>query len=259
MWDVVTSSRDEAGKLFRDLLISVTCFFRDPDAFRALQNQVIPKLLAGRQQEDVLRVWVAGCATGEEAYTLALVFHEAIKASGQSVALQIFATDLDERALQEARSGSYPISIADDVPADLLKKYFIKRGMRYVVNKTIRDCVIFSSHNLISDPPFTKLDMISCRNLLIYLGAHLQKKLIPLFHYALRPGGFLFLGPSESMSKPQGVVSHRQRQASHYAAEEHIHFGSAPRSLARHAGSQLAHQRSNCPGRSTSIRSTYRA
>ena len=198
--DVVTSSRDEAGKLFRDLLISVTCFFRDPDAFRALQNLVVPKLLAGHQDGDELRVWVAGCATGEEAYTLAMVLHEAIAASKLGISLRIFATDLDERALQIARSGTYQISIAEDVPVDMLKKYFIKRGMRYVVNKTIRDCVIFSSHNLISDPPFTKLDMISCRNLLIYLGAHLQKKLIPLFHYALRPGGFLFLGPSESMS-----------------------------------------------------------
>ncbi len=198
--DVVTSSRDEAGKLFRDLLISVTCFFRDPEAFHALETQVVPKLLAGRNDEDVLRVWVAGCATGEEAYTLAMVLHEAIAKSSTSLNLQIFATDLDERALQTARSGSYPISIAEDVPPDRLKKYFIKRGMRYVISKTIRDCVIFSSHNLISDPPFTKLDMISCRNLLIYLGAHLQKKLIPLFHYALRPGGYLFLGPSESMS-----------------------------------------------------------
>lgn len=198
--DVVVSSRDEAGKLFRDLLISVTCFFRDPDAFHAFETQVVPKLLAGRSSEGTLRVWVAGCATGEEAYTLAMVLHESIEKSGLSLNLQIFATDLDERALQTARSGSYPISIAEDVPADRLKKFFIKRGMRYVVSKTIRDCVIFSSHNLISDPPFTKLDLISCRNLLIYLGAHLQKKLIPLFHYALHPGGYLFLGPSESMS-----------------------------------------------------------
>ncbi len=198
--DVIAASRDEAGKLFRDLLISVTCFFRDPDAFQAFETQVVPKLLANRQNEDVLRVWVAGCATGEEAYTLAMVLNDAIERSRQPISLQIFATDLDERALQVARSGSYPVAIAEDVPADRLKKYFIKRGMRYVVSKPLRDCVIFSSHNLISDPPFTKLDLISCRNLLIYLGAHLQKKLIPLFHYALRPGGFLFLGPSESMS-----------------------------------------------------------
>ncbi len=226
--DVVAASRDEAGKLFRDLLISVTCFFRDPEAFRTLENTVVPKLLAGRQAQDTVRVWVAGCATGEEAYTLAIVLHDAIARSGTDVGLQIFATDLDERALQVARSGSYPVSIAEDVPAEQLKKYFIKRGMRYVVSKAIRDCVIFSSHNLISDPPFTKLDLISCRNLLIYLGAHLQKKLIPLFHYALQPGGYLFLGPSESMSNHKELfrtvsAKHRitQRKSTSIAAPPH--------------------------------------
>ncbi|MCC6509380.1 MAG: hypothetical protein IT423_09750, partial [Pirellulaceae bacterium] len=198
--DVVTASRDEAGRLFRDLLISVTSFFRDAEAFATLEQAVIPKLIAQQPEGETLRVWVAGCATGEEAYTMAIVLQEAIDAAGRHVPLQIFATDLDERALQTARQGSYPLSIAEELAPERLKRFFIKRGMRYLVNKQIRDCVVFSSHNLISDPPFTKLDLISCRNLLIYLGSHLQKKLIPLFHYALRPGGYLFLGPSESMS-----------------------------------------------------------
>ncbi len=114
--DVVVASRDEAGKLFRDLLISVTCFFRDTDAFHALETQVVPRLLAGRGADETLRVWVAGCATGEEAYTLAMVLHESLQKSGVPLTLQIFATDLDERALQTARAGSYPISIAEDVP-----------------------------------------------------------------------------------------------------------------------------------------------
>ncbi len=219
--DVVAASRDEAGRLFRDLLISVTCFFRDPEAFQALERMVLPKLLAQQPDNGVLRVWVAGCATGEEAYTLAMVLHAAIEKAERSVQLQIFATDLDERALQTARSGSYPISVAEDIRPDFLKRYFIKRGMRYVVNKTIRDCVTFSSHNLISDPPFTKLDLISCRNLLIYLGSHLQKKLIPLFHYALRPGGYLFLGPSESMSNHKELFGQSVPSIASVSADRH--------------------------------------
>ncbi len=198
--DVVSASRDEAMRLFRDLLISVTAFFRDADAFESLQTVVLPKLLSSRDDSEVIRVWVPGCATGEEAYSMAILFHEAIEKAGTAHRFQIFATDLDERALHTARQGTYPTGISEEVSPERLKKYFQKRGMRYSVSKSIRDNVIFSSHNLIVDPPFTRLDLISCRNLLIYLGSHLQKKLIPLFHYALRPGGYLFLGPSESMS-----------------------------------------------------------
>lgn len=198
--DVLRASRDESQRLFRDLLISVTSFFRDHDAFETLATTVIPKLLRNHDDTQPLRIWVPGCATGEEAYTLAIIFREAIQKTGRSIDLQIFGTDLDERALHIARQGSYPVGIADDVTSERLKRYFIKRGMRYIVGKQLRDCVIFSTHNLISDPPFTKLDLISCRNLLIYLGSHLQKKLVPLFHYALRPGGYLFLGPSESFA-----------------------------------------------------------
>lgn len=212
--DVLGASREEASRLFRDLLISVTSFFRDAEAFETLERSVLPKLLHQHPAEEALRVWVAGCATGEEAYTLAILLHEAFEKAGREPSVQIFATDLDERALQVARQGSYPVSISEEVSPARLKQYFFKRGMRYVVSKEIRDSVIFSAHNLISDPPFTKLDLISCRNLLIYLGSHLQKKLIPLFHYSLRPGGYLFLGPSESMSNHKELfrtVSARHR------------------------------------------------
>ncbi|MGN6544079.1 MAG: PAS domain S-box protein, partial [Aureliella sp.] len=198
--DVLGASRDEATRLFRDLLISVTSFFRDPDAFETLAGTAIAKLILRHDVAEPLRVWVPGCATGEEAYTLAILIREAIEKAGRPIELQIFATDLDERALQTARQGSYPATIAQDISPERLKRFFVKRGMRYLVAKELRDCIIFSAHNLISDPPFTKLDLISCRNLLIYLGSHLQKKLIPLFHYSLRPGGYLFLGPSESLS-----------------------------------------------------------
>lgn len=232
--EVLGASRDEATRLFRDLLISVTAFFRDAPAFRALEASVVPKLLQNRREDEPLRVWVPGCATGEEAYSLAIVLHETIEKNGQPIAWQIFATDLDERALQIARQGSYSAAIAEEVPPERLKRHFFKRGTRYLINTEIRDHVIFSSHNLISDPPFTKLDLISCRNLLIYLGSHLQKKLIPLFHYALRPGGYLFLGPSESMSGHKELF--RTISAKHRISQRKATSIAAP---APHAGLRL--------------------
>ena len=192
--------RAEADQLFKDLLINVTAFFRDPEAFAALARDVIPPLLADRSATDPVRGWVPGCATGEEAYTLAILIREHLDTIGQSVAVQIFATDLDDEALKVARLGVYPVGIADEVEPERLRRFFVKKGQQYHVAKEIRELCLFSLHNLINDPPFGKLDLISCRNLLIYLGPHLQKKLVPLFHYALRPGGFLFLGPTESLA-----------------------------------------------------------
>lgn len=191
----------ESKNLFRELLIGVTAFFRDPEAFERLAGEVIPKLFVNRMKDDVVRIWVPGCASGEEAYTIAILCREHADSLGeQSPSFQIFASDIDERALSVARTGIYPSGIADYVSSDRLKKFFIKKGKRYHVKKELRRTVLFSSHNLISDPPFSRQDLISCRNLLIYLGPHLQKKLIPLFHFALRPDGFLFLGPSENIS-----------------------------------------------------------
>lgn len=209
-------SEDEVQALFRDLLIGVTAFFRDPDAFDSLRQNVLPALFESRSAGEIVRIWVAGCASGQEAYTMAMLCREAMdemdsvndgatmRGDAEKLSplptIQIFATDIDERALDIARAGIYPAGIEEQVSPERLKRFFIKKGNRYHISKEIRGMVHFSIHNLISDPPFSRQDLISCRNLLIYLGPHLQKKLIPLFHYALRPKGFLFLGPSESIT-----------------------------------------------------------
>ena len=191
----------ELDLLFKELLIGVTNFFRDPAAWEQLKKEVIPALLAGRAPGQALRAWVPGCSTGEEAYSLAIVFQEALeqlKPAGNT-ALQIFATDLDRDAIEKAREGVFPANIAADVPPDRLGRFFVQVERGYQVAKSIREKVIFAPQNIIMDPPFTKLDILSCRNLLIYLTLELQKKLLPLFHYSLNPGGFLFLGSAETI------------------------------------------------------------
>jgi two-component system CheB/CheR fusion protein len=190
----------EIDRLFGDLLIGVTHFFRDPEVFAALAGEVIPALLHGRGADAELRLWVPGCATGEEAYSLAILIHEAVGALEVVPPVKMFATDIDEPALDFARQGRYPPSIAEEVSAERLDRFFRKLPGGYQVNKEIRDMCVFSTHNIVSDPPFSKLDLISCRNLLIYLEAEIQKKLVPLFHYALAPGGYLVLGPSENLA-----------------------------------------------------------
>jgi two-component system CheB/CheR fusion protein len=207
----------EIQALFRELLIGVTCFFRDPAAFEVLRQQVISRIFENRGQQDPVRIWVPGCATGEEAYTLAMLLREEMDRHGAPPEVQIFATDINEKALTTARQGLYPASIAEEMTAERLQRFFINQGKRFAAAKEIREMCLFSIHDLIRDPPFSRLDLISCRNLLIYLGAHLQKKLIPAFHYALRPGGYLFLGPSESSVAHQELfkpvdVKHRIAQ-----------------------------------------------
>ncbi|HLO25695.1 MAG TPA: chemotaxis protein CheB, partial [Geobacteraceae bacterium] len=189
----------EVELLFKELLIGVTSFFRDPAAWEQLQGETIPALLAGRRAGGVLRAWSAGCSTGEEAYSLAIAFKEALEQvkPKASFTLQIFATDLDRDAIDKARQGFYPANIAADVSAERLRRFFIKEENGYRVGKEIREIVTFATQNLIMDPPFTKLDILICRNLLIYLTPELQKKLLPLFHYSLNPDGILFLGSSE--------------------------------------------------------------
>ncbi len=191
----------EVELLFKELLIGVTSFFRDPAVWDCLQEKGLPLLLAAYPQGGDLRAWVAGCSTGEEAYSLAIAFREAQGrlAPGARHSLQIFATDLDPDAIEKARRGYFPANIAADVSADRLKRYFIEDGSGFRVCKEIREMVVFAPQNVVMDPPFTKLDLITCRNLLIYLGAELQKKLLPLFHYSLKPGGVLMLGSSESV------------------------------------------------------------
>ena len=204
--DRLRAETDELIQLFRELLIGVTAFFRDSAAFDVLESDVLLPLIKQRRS-DPLRFWVPGCATGEEAYSLAMIVREALAEMAEPPAVQIFATDIDERALSVARQGIYPLGIAEQVSKERLDRFFIKKGKRYQVTKELRELCLFSPHNLITDPPFSRLDLISCRNLLIYFGPHLQKKLIPLFHYALRPNGYLFLGPSESVSGHKELFS----------------------------------------------------
>ncbi len=189
---------EEAQALFKDFLISVTNFFRDPQAFDIIENEVIPVLFADKGRDDQVRVWVTGCATGEEAYSIAILLHEYAIKMETPPAVQVFATDIDEDAIGFARAAIYPVSIATDVSPTRLDRYFEELTDGYRVRKEIRDAVLFASHNLIKDPPFSRQDMISCRNLLIYLGREVQDKVFELFHYALRDNGCLFLGTSES-------------------------------------------------------------
>jgi len=191
----------EADLLFKELLIGVTSFFRDPASWAALQEKVLPDLLAAHPAGGTLRAWVAGCSTGEEAYTLAMAFREVVDKQKQSqrYSLQIFATDLDPDAIEKARQGYYPANIAADLSPERLTRFFVDDGAGYRINKDIRAMVVFAPQNVIMDPPFTRLDILTCRNLLIYLGADLQKKLLPLFHYSIKPGGVLMLGSSESI------------------------------------------------------------
>jgi two-component system CheB/CheR fusion protein len=191
----------ELDLLFKELLIGVTNFFRDPAAWDQLRDHALPALLANCAPDQTLRAWVPGCSTGEEAYSLAIVFKEAVEKlkSKNKFSLQIFATDLDKDAIEKARLGVFPANIAADVSDARLKRFFIREGSTYRLRKEIRELVTFAPQNLIMDPPFTKLDILSCRNLLIYLTTDVQKKLIPLFHYSLKPGGILFQGSAETI------------------------------------------------------------
>ena len=208
----------EVEALFRDLLIGVTSFFRDPQAFETLKTQVIPKLFEGKPPGSVIRVWCTGCSTGEEAYSIAILLQEQLNVLQQNYKVQIFATDIDSHAIATARGGVYPASIARDISAERLGRFFTleNSGSAYRIHKSIRDMLIFSEHDLIRAPPFSRLDLISCRNLLIYLNVDLQKKLVNLFHYALLAGGQLFLGTSETVGEFGGLFRVLDRKSKIY-------------------------------------------
>ena len=191
---------NEATLLFRDLLIGVTNFFRDREAFAALEK-ALPRLFEGRGADDTVRVWVTGCATGEEAYSLAILLREQADRLSDPPKIQVFASDIDENALTIARTARYPAILVRDIPPARLNRFFTREGASYHVVKELRDLCVFSAHSLIRDPPFSRLDLVSCRNLLIYLNTDLQVQIIPLFHYALKPKGILFLGISENVSR----------------------------------------------------------
>ncbi|MFP4160088.1 MAG: chemotaxis protein CheB [Desulfobacterales bacterium] len=188
----------EIHDLFHELLIGVTSFFRDPEAYENLKNHLAEKLRE-KSKGYTLRAWVPGCSSGEEAYSVAMILRECIENMEENFSVQIFATDIDERAVEKAREGRYPPSIEADVGADRIRKFFVREENVFRIRPEIREMIVFAQQDLIKDPPFTKLDLVSCRNLLIYLESTLQKKLVPLFHYSLKPGGILFLGSSESV------------------------------------------------------------
>jgi two-component system CheB/CheR fusion protein len=193
------SNPHEAQLLMQELLISVTSFFRDPEAFETLTEKALPGLLESRAADVPLRVWVPGCATGEEAYSVAMLLHAQMQQANRPPNVQIFGTDLDGHAIDVARAGVYPEGICADVAPRRLERYFTREDNGYRVRKELREMLVFAVQNLLRDPPFTKLDLIVCRNVLIYLTAEVQKRLLPAFHYALRPGGLLFLGSSETI------------------------------------------------------------
>ena len=189
----------EAETLFRELLIGVTNFFRDAPAFEALAAEALAPLVAARRPGDPVRVWVPGCSTGEEAYSIAMLLQEQAGAAKRNVPVQVFATDIDAEAIERARAGVYPGSIGADVSPERLARFFVQDGDTYRVAKSVRDCLVFAKQDVTKDPPFSRVDLISCRNLLIYMDGDLQQRLMPLFHYALNADGYLFLGSSETV------------------------------------------------------------
>src|SRR6185312_13167290 len=206
---------EEGQALLSDLLISVTTFFRDPKAFESLASNVIPHLFRGEGRNPV-RVWVAGCATGEEAYSIAMLLMEEAGKHEFRPEIQVFGSDMDARALNIAREGRYPAAIEADVNEERLRRFFTRDGEHYRVKRELRDAVLFANHSLLKDPPFSRLDLVSCRNLLIYLDRDLQQQVLATVHYALQPDGFLFLGSSESGEHPDGLFRVVDRDARIY-------------------------------------------
>jgi two-component system CheB/CheR fusion protein len=215
-YEVLRENADEAQSLLADLLISVTTFFRDAEAYDSLIKLALPRLFEGRDAEDSLRVWVSGCATGEEAYSVAMLLLEEAGRHELRPPIQVFASDLDARALALAREGRYPSVIEADVSEDRLRRFFTREGDNYRVRQELRDIVLFAHHDLLKDPPFSRVDLISCRNVLIYLDRDLQEQVIGTFHYALNPGGFLLLGSSETADNPAGLFRNLDRAARIY-------------------------------------------
>ncbi|PWE31719.1 chemotaxis protein CheR [Pararhodobacter marinus] len=212
----------EIGNLFRDLLINVTNFFRDAEAFAQLERQIVPLLFEGKSRGDTLRIWVPGCSTGEEVYSLAILLREHMDRIETPPQVQIFATDIDEAALSVARTGRYPDSLLAEVSPERVKRFFKPDGDSRVVTAEIRELCIFSPHSLVRDPPFSRMDMVSCRNLLIYFGPDVQRHVIPTFHYSLRPGGYLFLGSSESIGPHGDLFATIDKKHRIYQAREHV-------------------------------------
>jgi two-component system CheB/CheR fusion protein len=233
-YDAMRENGDEAQALLSDLLISVTTFFRDPEAFEALAKQVMPAIFEHKEASDTIRVWVSGCASGEEAYTIAILLLEEAARHDIRPALQVFGSDLDARALAAAREGRFPAAIEADLSEDRLRRFFTREGDHYRVRQELRDIVLFSVHDLLKDPPFSRVELISCRNVLIYLDRDLQEQVCSTFHYALLPGGYLLLGSSETADHPPSLFRVIDRGARLYQST--IAAGDKPRLLPRLLG-----------------------
>jgi two-component system CheB/CheR fusion protein len=229
--EALRDNADEAQALLGDLLISVTTFFRDNDAFDALKREVVPRLFDGKDPADSIRVWVPGCATGEEAYSVAMLLLEEAGRQEIRPPIQIFGSDLDARALAVAREGRYPAAIEADVSEDRLRRFFTRDGEVYRVRQELRDVLLFAVHDLLKDPPFSRVDLISCRNVLIYLDRELQEQVCSTFHYALKQGGFLLLGASEAADNPPGLFRAIDRTVRIY--EANVDRNERPRLLPR--------------------------
>jgi len=233
-YDVMRDSADEAQALLGDLLISVTTFFRDADAFAKIAKEVIPDLFTRREPEETIRIWVSGCATGEEAYTFAILLLEEAAKHPLRPPIQVFGSDLDSRALASAREGRFPLAIEADVNEERLRRFFTREGDHYRIRQEVRDVVLFAVHDLLKDPPFSHIDLISCRNVLIYLDRELQEQVISTFHYALNPSGYVFLGASETAENPPGLFRNVDRTARIYQSTAAA--GDKPRLLPRLLG-----------------------
>ena len=208
----------ELQLLLKELLINVTSFFRDAAAFDVLKHEILPQMLAGKPPDYLFRVWVPGCASGEEAYSIAILLRELMDESDLAFGIQVYSTDIAEDAIGMARAGFYPPNIAQDVSPERLRRFFIKEDSGYRISKEIRETVVFAIQDVLKDPPFTRLDLLSCRNLMIYLKPELQDRLIPVFHYALKPEGVLLLSPSESIGRHSGLFTLLNRKCKFYRA-----------------------------------------
>ncbi len=206
----------EVENLYQDILINVTSFFRDPDTFEALKEKIFPRIVEHRAPDEPVRIWVVGSSTGEEAYSIAMAFSEFAGEHAKHILVQIFATDLNERSIERARAGLYSKNIAEDVSPERLRRFFTEAEGGYRISKPIRDMCVFARQNIITDPPFSRMDLISCRNLLIYLEPVLQKQVLPLLHYALNPTGVLWLGHSETTGAASGLFEPEDKKHRFY-------------------------------------------
>jgi two-component system CheB/CheR fusion protein len=223
----------EVEALFQDFLIGDTSFFRDPEAFAVLQDIGIPQLFADRSDGDRIRVWVPGCSSGEEAYSIAILIQEYLMNHGKKCEIQMFATDINVKAIEVARAGSYPLTAVAGISSERLLRYFTPDNDSggYRICKEIRDMLLFSEQDVIKDPSFSKIDLISCRNLLIYMNSDLHKKILNVFHYSLNPGGLLFLGKAETAGGQRGLFSPLDRRMRLYQRKEPSFKAGSPEAL----------------------------